>query len=182
MHSFWKFVSKWDSYGHSKSGKSKSAVASPDELYVTLASGHRSRGASEAWQAPWCAAIILKAVDSPPRSSSDLWFSPSDHPASALSCLSIKRERWTSQPYRDDLKLHHSEHMHTYQTQVTCYRTWTPKDPRTSALTKAVSLLDAMRNKFLTWCSLNIAQLSVLAFPARFCWEVELVDPPFEAM
>ena len=33
MHCFWKFVSKWDSYGHSMSGKSKGAVASPYQLY-----------------------------------------------------------------------------------------------------------------------------------------------------
>ena len=68
--------------------------------------------------------------------------------------------------------------MHTHKTQVTCYRTWTRKDARTSALTKAVSLLDAMHTKFLTWSSLNMAQLSVLAFgPARCFCEVEFVDP-----
>ena len=63
---FWKFVSKWDSYGHSKSGKSKSAVASPApyQLYASLYCQYwcRSWGAREASQAPWCAAIILKAV------------------------------------------------------------------------------------------------------------------------
>ena len=66
MYFFWKFVSKWDSYGHSKSGKSKSAVASPApyQLYASLY-WCRSWGAREASQAPWCAAIILKAVDSP---------------------------------------------------------------------------------------------------------------------
>ena len=63
---FWKFVSKWDSYGHSKSGKSKSAVGSPAP-YQLDASLYwcRSWGARDASQAPWCAAIILKAVDSP---------------------------------------------------------------------------------------------------------------------
>ena len=33
LHSFCKFVLKWDSYGQSKLGKSKSAVASPYQLY-----------------------------------------------------------------------------------------------------------------------------------------------------
>ena len=62
--------------------------------------------------------------------------------------------------------------MHNHnKTQVTCYRTWTRKDARTSALTKAMSLLDAMHTKFLTWSSLNMAQLSVLAFGPAWCFE-----------
>ena len=91
MHSFWKFVSKWDGYGHSKSGKSNGDLASPDQLYVRVSLWSRSWGASEAWQAPWCAAIILKAVDSPTTTIVQRpWFSPSHHLASALCCCKAR--------------------------------------------------------------------------------------------
>ena len=113
----------WASYGHSKSGKSKSAVASPYQLYDNLIWSW-SWGAREASQAPWCAAIILKAVDSPTTAivQRPLIFPkrPSTTTIKHLLCAAVKRQRSTWQRYCDDLELHHSEHMHTHKTQVTC--------------------------------------------------------------
>ena len=141
--------------------------------YVSLWSTSRSWGASEAWQARWCAAIILKAVDSPTTTI------PSTDQASAL-CAAVKRECSTWQRYRDDLELHHSEHRspaiarghgrtHARVLWQKPYPCWT------------LCIPSCWRG--LPWTWPNGAKLSVLAFgPARCFWEVELVDPLFEAM
>ena len=99
--------------------------------------------------------------------------------AKTLSSSSI-RDRFLKSAFRPK-----DQELHT--TPPTRHRSGHPqwhvtrKDARTSALTNAVSLLDA--TKFLMWSSLNIAQPSVLAFgTGRCCWGVELVDPPFEVM